>query len=111
MLKIIDRIDLALAEELGDPVIKTRNVGGTAYKGNVSSTAGKYDKALAGQNADPHKMVKEVQQAVVRGAKAFAKDPEALKSYLTLVKSTVNSDVLAIAKQLARHAEQQAEQQ
>ena len=73
MLKIVDRIDLALAEELGDPVIKTKNVGGTAYKGNVSSTAGKYDKALASQNADPQKMVKEVHKQLFEGLRHLLK--------------------------------------
>ena len=79
---------------------RVRNVGTTALRGNVASTGGRYEKALqqqADKGVDSKKFVKEIQTAIVRGAKMLADRPDELEEFLKLVKSTVNSDLLKIA--------------
>jgi hypothetical protein len=84
--------------------IRTKNIGGTQYRGNVATTGQRYEKALQTQEADPKRLVREVQKTIVNSAKALAENPDALSQYLRLVKATVNHDILQIAKHFRKKA-------
>lgn len=92
---------------------RVRNLG-TALRGMVATQGKKYgnalEKAVSG-GTDVKKLVKEVQSAIVNGAKLLANDPEELETFLKTLKQTINSDLVKIAAYYRKQQDKQEQGQ